>query len=251
MLSAGQDALLVAAGLGAGIINGAAGGGTLVSFPALLAVGYPALVANVTSTVGIWTGYVGGSAGFRAELADQRGRLARLTPTIVAGALLGGILLLTTPTRDFRRVAPYLLLLACGLFAVQPLLGRYLRRRGSAAHANAVIMHAGSFLGAVYGSYFGAGLGVLLLAVLGTTVAEPLVKVNGLRSVMALVINTVAVVVFLVHAHIAWAAAALMASSALVGGYLGSRWSRRIPTRALRTFVIVVGLASAVDLLAA
>lgn len=246
-----QQALLVLAGLGAGLINGAAGGGTLVSFPALLAAGYPALTANVTSSVGIWTGYVGGSAGFRKELVHQKHRLVSLSPTMVIGSVLGGVLLLTTPSRDFRLVAPYLLLVSCGLFAVQPHLRRHFLRRGAPARANATLMHSGSFLGAVYGSYFGAGLGVLLLAVLATTVPEPLVRVNGLRSVMSLVINTVAVLIFLLQAHIAWTGAGLMAGSALVGGYIGARVARRIPTSLLRTFVIAVGLATAVDLLVA
>lgn len=247
-LSSGQDALLLMAGLGAGIINGAAGGGTLVSFPALLAVGYPALTANVTSTVGIWTGYLGGSAGFRSELLGQKRRLAGLSPTIIGGSVLGGVLLLTTPTRDFRLVAPYLLVLACLLFTLQPYAASYFRRRGTATRANAALMHSGSFLGAVYGSYFGAGLGVVLLAVLASTIPEPLVRINGLRSVMALVINTVAVLIFVVHAHIAWRAAGLMAGSALMGGYVGARLARRIPTAALRAFVITVGMATAVDL---
>jgi uncharacterized membrane protein YfcA len=283
-LTGGQELLLVLAGLGAGLVNGAAGGGTLVSFPALLAVGYPALTANVTSTVGIWPGYLGGVAGFRREVAAQRDRLRSLAVTAVAGAVVGGILLLTTPGGDFRSLVPYLLLFSCLLFAAQPWLASRLRavggrrggrgadqegpgdgqgngpgggragepgggRAGDDGHAHLVLLHGGTFIAAVYGSYFGAGLGVVLLAVLGLATAEPLKRVNGLRSVLALIVNTVALVIFVAHAHVAWSAAGLMDGSALVGGYVGARIARRIPTVVLRSFIVVVGLVTALYLL--
>lgn len=247
-LSGGQELLLAAAGLGAGLVNGAAGGGTLISFPALLAVGYPALTANVTSTVGIWTGYLGGTAGFRQEVNAQRRRLAGLVPTAVAGAATGGALLLTTPSADFKFLAPYLLLFSCLLFAVQPVVRSWLGGRAD-PHAHAVAMQVGIFLASVYGAYFGAGLGVVMLAVLGTALPEPIKKVNGLRSVLALVVNTVAVVIFVAHAHVAWGAAGLMTGCALVGGYIGSRVARRVPASALRSGVIVLGLVTALRLL--
>jgi uncharacterized protein len=248
-LTGGQELLLAVAALGAGVVNGAAGGGTLISFPALLAVGYPALTANVTSTVGIWTGYLGGAAGFRRELANQRQRLRSMAATVVAGAVVGGILLLTTPTHDFKLLAPFLLLIACALFAFQPVLGSWLRRHDEAGRSHKVLLHGGSFVAAIYGAYFGAGLGVVLLAVLGTTLAEPLKRINGLRSVLALIINTVAVIIFVAHAHVAWRAAGLMTGSALVGGYLGARLARRIPTVALRVIIVTIGLFTALDLL--
>jgi uncharacterized protein len=247
-LSGDQDLLLLLAGFGAGVVNGAAGGGTLISFPALLAVGYPALTANVTSTVGIWTGYLGGTAGFRQEVQSQRDRLRELAATAAAGAAGGGILLLTTPSRDFRAIAPYLLLFSCLLFALQPPVRSWLADKGQ-ARSHRALMHLGSFVASVYGAYFGAGLGVVFLAVLGTALPDPLVRVNGLRSVLALIVNTVAVVIFLAHAHIAWAAAGIMAGCALVGGYLGSRLSRRIPSSVLRSLVILLGLTTAIRLL--
>jgi uncharacterized membrane protein YfcA len=255
-LTGGQELLLVLAGLGAGAVNGAAGGGTLISFPALLAVGYPALTANVTSTVGIWPGYLGGVAGFRREVAQQRDRLPPLAATVVSGAVLGGILLLTTPSGDFRSIAPYLLLFSCLLFAAQPLLasklGAAVSRRGGeggGGRLRLVLLHGGCFVAAIYGSYFGAGLGVVLLAVLGLATAEPLARVNGLRSVLSLIVNTVALVIFVAHAHVAWGAAGLMDGSALVGGYVGARVARRIPTVVLRTVIVVLGLTTAVYLL--
>jgi hypothetical protein len=255
-LTGGQEVLLVLAGLGAGVVNGAAGGGTLISFPALLAVGYPALTANVTSTVGIWPCYLGGVAGFRREVAQQRHRLRALAPTVVSGAVLGGILLLTTPSADFRSVVPYLLLFACLLFAVQPVLSSKLpgapgrgKVGGGTGHFHVVLLHGGCFLAAVYGAYFGAGMGVVLLAVLGLATAEPLVRVNGLRSVLSLIVNTVALIIFIAHAHVAWGAAGLMDGSALLGGYVGARAARRIPTVVLRTVIVVVGLTTALYLL--
>jgi uncharacterized membrane protein YfcA len=247
-LTTGRDLLLVLAGLGAGVVNGAAGGGTLLSFPALLAVGYPALTANLTSTVGIWSGYLGGAAGFRREVADQRARLLSLGGTAVAGAALGGVLLLTTPSRDFQLLAPFLLLFSCLLFAVQPLVASWLGRHDEGAVVHSLLLQSGTFVAAVYGAYFGAGLGVVLLAVLATALPESLVRVNGLRSVVALLVNTVAVVIFVVHARVAWSAAGLMAASALVGGYAGARLARRIPTVVLRVVIVTLGLVTAVHL---
>jgi uncharacterized membrane protein YfcA len=245
-----QIFLLVAAGLGAGIVNGAAGGGTLVSFPALLVVGYPALIANVTSTVGIWSGYLGGTAGFRVEVLAQRATLRALAFTVVAGAATGGVLLLTTPSHYFSELAPYLLLFSCGLFAVQPVVTKRLRSRPeSSRNAHHLGLHSGTFLAAVYGAYFGAGLGVVLLAVLSFTIDDSLNRINGLRSVLALTVNTVAVLIFVIHAQVAWRAAGLMAVSSLVGGYVGARAARRVPPVVLRTIILGLGLAAATRLL--
>jgi len=248
-LTSGDQLLLIAAGLGAGVVNGAAGGGTLISFPALLAVGYPALTANVTSTVGIWTGYLGGAAGFQKEVRDQRDRLRSLAGTVIAGGVLGGILLLTTPSNDFKVLAPYLLLFSCLLFAVQPLLARRLRAAGEERHSHRVLLHAGTFVASIYGAYFGAGLGVVMLAVLGLALPDPLVRINGLRTVLALLVNTVAVLIFVIHAHVAWNAAGLMAGAALIGGYVGARASRRIPPVLLRIIILALGLATSIRLL--
>jgi uncharacterized membrane protein YfcA len=248
-LSAGQGVLLGFAGLGAGFVNGAAGGGTLISFPALLAAGYPALTSNVTSTVGIWPGYLGGSAGFRKEVKDQRPNVRLVTPAVVAGAAIGGVLLLTTPSHDFEALAPFLLLAACLLFVAQPVVSRRLRERGAAGRSHNLVLHIGTFVAAIYGAYFGAGLGVVLLAVLGTALTEPLARVNGLRSVVALLVNTVAVTIFVLRAHVAWLAAGLMAFSAFVGGYAGARVARRVPSTLLRFAVVAIGVASALDLL--
>lgn len=250
MLDGGQEALLAFAALGAGIVNGAAGGGTLLSFPALLAVGYPALTANITSTIGIWPGYVGGVAGYRREISTQPERLRQLGLTALAGGILGGILLLTTPSSFFKVLAPYLLLFSCALFALQPLLSKHLAKRREAGHSHTWLLQGGVFVASIYGAYFGAGLGVVYLAVLAITLPDALGRINGLRSLLSLIVNTAAMVVFLVSSsHIAWLAAGIMAGCALVGGYIGAHIARRVPTVVLRLVVICLGLATSIDLL--
>lgn len=245
----GQAGFLSAAGLVAGIVNGVAGGGSLVSFPALLAAGYPALGANVTSTVAIWPGYLGGTAGFRREVGEQTRRIRQVGGTTLAGAIIGAVLLLTTPSGWFRHLAPFFILGACVLFALQPLLARRLRARDVPGGGRPALLHAGSFCSAVYGSYFGAGLGVLLLGVLGLALPDRLLKLNGLRSVLSLGINSVAVVVFAAAAPVAWSAVALMAATSLAGGFLGANFARWLPAPALKVLVIALGLVTALRLL--
>jgi len=253
-LSGGDQLVVALAGLGAGFANGVAGGGSLISFPALIAVGHSALVANVTSTVGIWPGYVGGVAGFRDELASQRERVRALLPVSLVGGVAGALLLLATPADSFRTVAPYLILAACAMFGAQPLVARRLaarprrRERPQTRHVPTPAL-VGTLLAAVYGGYFGAGMGVILLAVLGLTLTDSLVRINGLRGSLSLLINSVAVVVFLVGGDVAWAAAGLLAGTSLVGGYAGARLSRRLPVPVLRAVVLAFGLVASLRLL--
>lgn len=249
VLDGGQEAFLALAAFGAGIVNGAAGGGTLLSFPALLAVGFPALTANVTSSVGIWTGYLGGVAGFRREVVGQPDRLRALAATVVAGGVAGAVLLLTTPSGDFRLAAPYLVLFACVLFGLQPLLADRLSRRRQAGHDHRWLLQSGVFLVSVYGAYFGAGAGIVYLAVLAITLTDSLGRLNGLRSVLSLIVSTASVLVFVFSAHVAWLAAGVMAGGALVGGYVGAHVARRIPTAVFRVVVVGLGLATAIELL--
>jgi uncharacterized membrane protein YfcA len=249
----GDDVLLAVAGLGAGFVNGVAGGGSLISFPALLATGQSALVANVTSTVGIWTGYVGGVAGFRSELTNQRARVRALAPVALGGGLAGSVLLLVTPEDAFAAAAPFLVLAACALFAAQPRLTATIRARPRTTEPRAPVPAAGlvgTFGAGIYGAYFGGGLGVVLLTVLGLALEDSLVRINGLRGVLALLINSLAVVVFAAAADVQWRAAAVLATTALVGGYLGARVSRRMPVPVLRAAVIALGVAAAVAMLA-
>jgi hypothetical protein len=243
-----RDVFVALAGLGAGMVNGIAGGGTLVSFPVLLAVGVPALRANVTSTVGIFPGYLGGVAGFRGEIADQKDRLRALAPVAVAGGIGGAVLLLVTPSGAFSRAAPYLILVSCGLFASQPFLAR--RLEGAGGRSRWLLAQGGVLVACAYGSYFGAGLGVLLLAVLGIAMPDRLTRMSALRSVISLGVNTIAAAIFVVAAHVAWTYVGLLAVASLVGGYAGARLARKVPAGPLRVVIILIGLAAAARLFA-
>jgi uncharacterized membrane protein YfcA len=249
-LGAFHIALLVVGGFGAGIFNGVAGGGSLISFPLLLALGYPALTANITNTVGIWPGYAGGVIGFRNQISDQRGRLVRLSPIAVLGGVAGAILLLTTPSSAFRSLAPWLVLGASALFAVQPLVRRAL---GGPTHVTPrtrpILLAGGTFLASVYGGYFGAGLGVMLLAILGLTLPDSILRTSGLRTALSILVNGVAAGVFLIHGGLAWEAVGLLAIGSLGGGWIGARVALSISPASLRLVVVVVGLATTVKLL--
>jgi uncharacterized membrane protein YfcA len=254
---AGSAIAVAVAGLGAGIANGAAGGGSLIAFPALLAVGYPALTANVTTTVAIWPGYIGGTAGFADELKAQRARIRLLVPAMLSGAAVGVVCLLALPSADFRVVVPYLILVSCVLFGTQPIIARWAaaraRRRGQTDERpvweHPLFLHGGVALGAAYGAYFGAALGVMLLALLSFAIRDTLVRINGLRSAISLFVNSVGAVCFLAFAPVAWLPIPLMAVSSLVGGYLGARLSKRLPAPVLRAVIIVFGVVTAVRLL--
>jgi uncharacterized protein len=248
-LSAAHATLIALAGLGAGIFNGVAGGGSLISFPLLLALGYPARTANITNTVGIWPGYLGSAAGFRAEIADQKGRLARLSPVAVAGGVIGAILLLTTSSALFARLAPYLILGAAALFAAQPLLRRALDGGSSTSRTRSVLLTGGTFGASIYGGYFGAGMGVMLLAILGLALPDSITRTSGLRTVLSIMVNGVAAAVFLVHRGLAWQAVGWLALGSVVGGWIGARVALSIPAWALRAVVILIGVGTAVKLL--
>jgi uncharacterized protein len=249
-LTAAHIVFLILGGLGAGIINGVAGGGSLISFPLLLALGYPALTANVTNTVGIWPGYAGGAAGFRDEITGQRERLVRLAPVALAGGVAGAILLLTTSSATFKSLAPWLVLGASVLFAAQPLLRRALAGSSHAPpRTRPILLAGGTFAASVYGGYFGAGLGVMLLAILGLALPDSIVRTSGLRTALSILVNGVAAAVFLIHGGLAWRAVGLLAAGSLVGGWIGARVALRIPAMALRIVVVAVGLATVIKLL--
>jgi uncharacterized membrane protein YfcA len=247
-LTAGRDALLVLAGLGAGIFNGVAGGGTLISFPTLLAMGFPAITANMTSSVGIWPGYVGGVVGFRSQIEDQRSTVRTLAPVAVVGALGGAVLLITTSATVFARLAPWLVLFASALFAIQPLLVKRLNIH--AEHpVRRVVLLGGTFLAALYGGYFGAGIGVVLLAVLGLALPDTLLRTSGMRAALSVLVSAVAGVVFIARGTLVWQAVAMLAIGSLLGGYLGARAATRLPAGGLRVVVVLIGTATALRLL--
>jgi uncharacterized membrane protein YfcA len=246
------DLLVAAAGVVGGAVNAVAGGGTLITFPVLLATGQSALSANITSSVGLLAGYSGGSLAYRRELAGQRGRFLRLALPGVIGGVTGALLLLATPKGSFRSVVPYLVLFACALLLAQPWLSA--RLAGRTEHDGVtrvgVALPVVVFLGAVYGGYFGAVLGVVLLAVLGLLIDDGLQRLNALKGVLSLTINVAAVVVFLISARVAWVHAGCLAAGALVGGVAGVRLARRLPAEMLRYAVAAIGTVVAAVLIA-
>jgi uncharacterized membrane protein YfcA len=255
--SLGDVVLSAAAGFGAGAANAIAGGGTLLTFPALLAAGVSPVLANTTSAVGLLAGYAGGSFGYRRELAGQRGRLRALALVSLAGGVAGAVLLLVTSEAAFGAVVPFLVLLSCALLVAQPGLARRVARRRTRARPGprrttreiTAPLVAGVGLASVYGSYFGAGLGVLLLGVLGVLLSDDLQRLNALKGLLSLVVNAVGVVVFVATGHVVWTYAGIIAVTSLLGGLAGSSLARRIPPVALRTAVVVLGTVVALALL--
>ena len=247
-LGGGEVVLLGGAGLLAGGVNAIAGGGSLISFPALLAVGYPSVTANVTNNVALLPGYVGGTLAYRDELSGQGSRARRLGATSAAGGLVGAVLLIVSPPGVFEAIVPFLILLSCALLVAQPAASRAVERRGH--QGRPALVHAGVLLAAIYGGYFGAGVGIMLLAALGAFLPDDMQRLNALKGLLSLVISAVAVVYFALFGPVAWAAAAVMAATSLAGGQLGVRVARRLSAAALRWVVVSFGTAVAVVLLA-
>ena len=241
----------MAAGLGAGMINTIVGSGTLITFPTLLAVGFSPLVANVSNTVGLVPGVATGVYGYRAELRGQRARLIRLGSSSLLGGLTGGILLLARPDA-FRAIVPYLVISAAVLMGVQPMLTRWLRRRleeGAAPRESRLLLPPLTFAAGIYGGYFGAAQGVILLALMGLLVDDDLQRLNATKNVLAGLVNGVAAVLFISFSSVAWTAAGLLALGSTVGGALGAMVARRIPAALLRGVVVVGGVTVGVVLL--
>jgi uncharacterized membrane protein YfcA len=261
-LEPAQLVLLATAALVAGAVNAVAGGGSLISFPALLAVGYPALTANVTNSVALTPGYLGGTVGYRRELAGQRARVIALGVTSASGAVVGAVLLLISSQALFERIVPFLIFLACGLLALQTRLARLVRERragdgrqapagrGGADRHSAPLLVA-QFLAAGYGAYFGAGVGIMMLAILGIFLSDSLQRLNALKGLLSLLVAVVAAVWFVVFAEVSWVAVAVMAAASLLGGQLGVLLARRLNDQVLRWLVIAFGVAVGLRLLLA
>jgi uncharacterized membrane protein YfcA len=261
-LEPAQLLLLAAAALLAGAVNAVAGGGSLLSFPALLAVGYPAITANVTNSVALTPGYFGGTLGYRRELAGQRRRILALGATSAVGAVVGAFLLLLSSPELFERIVPWLIFLACGLLAVQTRLARLVRARragnGDPAPSNparsdrhTAPLFATQFLAAAYGAYFGAGVGIMMLAILGIFLTDSLQRLNALKGLLSFLISLVAAVYFALLAEVSWVAVAVMAVASLLGGQLGVLVARRLNDQVLRWLVIAFGVAVGLRLLLA
>jgi len=245
----GLDYLFIAlASVAAGLVNAVAGGGTLITFPVLTAVGVPAVPANITNTVALCPGFFGATLAQREALRGQRRRLWITVPVSVAGGIAGGILLLATDENTFRGIIPFLLLLASVLLAAQDWLRAWLVRwkwhhvPGHVSDARVAIPLA---LGAVYGGYFGAGLGVMMLAMFGLLLDDSLTRLNALKSVTALVINVAAALFFVFSGEVVWPVAGVMAAGALLGGAFGGRLASRIRPETLRWVVVAIGAIAA------
>jgi uncharacterized membrane protein YfcA len=243
---------LAAAAVMAGAINAIAGGGSLISFPALVAAGYPAKVANVTNTVAIWPGTIAGSFAYRAELGRRRRRLLLLIAPSVVGASAGSLLLLLTPEGAFDAIVPFLILFACLLLALQTPMRRLAdhHRLGSVNNDDVPLtLHAAIFLAAVYGAYFGAGLGIMTLAFLSILVPDDIQHANALKGLLAMLINGLAAAYFAVSGLVEWGPVVVMALGAVAGGYLGVSVARRFPAGVLRASIVAYGVVVAVVLL--
>jgi uncharacterized protein len=285
------------AGMAAGAINAIVGSGSLITFPTLLAFGFPPVVANVSNNVGLVPGNVSGAWGYRRELAGQRSRLMRLGLFSVAGSLAGAIALLSLPSGSFQGIVSVLILIACVLVLVQPRLNSRLAARrqrqaeaagararaaagarsriantagggaeagtaaaddasaqdpaqaGNGAETTSPVLAGGVFGAAVYGGYFGAAQGVLVIGLLGSFLDEPLQRVNAAKNVLVALVNGTAAIVYIIFAHVAWLVVVLIAAGSTVGGLIGARYGRRLPPFALRLFVVAIGIVSVIKLI--
>jgi uncharacterized membrane protein YfcA len=240
-----QFVLVGFAAIAAGAVNALAGGGTLITFPMLTAVGLPAIMANVTNTVALCPGYIGGTLAQINDLKDQQRRLWYLLPAGVIGGLIGGILLLHTGEKLFRGLVPFLILAASLLLGIQEPVRAWLTRRMSAnaaggTHERWAALPVG--IAAIYGGYFGAGLSVIILAALGLTFEDSLTRLNALKQLIGFSVNVAAAVFFLFSGKVVWLAALVMAVGALIGGVLGGRLAGRVKPVTLRWMVVTIGI---------
>jgi uncharacterized membrane protein YfcA len=251
--------LIMVAGVGAGAINSLVGSGTLITFPTLVALGFPPVTATMSNAIGLVAGGVSGTVGYRKELAGQWHRLRWQIPASVTGALIGSFLLLHLPEKVFIQIVPVLLILALLLVIAGPRIQAYARRRAEAAGRSAehvpplrmAALVVGTFAVGVYGGYFTAAQGILLMGVMGALLPEDMQRMNAAKNLLSLLVNIVAAVAYTLVAfdRISWLAAGLIAVGSLVGGWLGSRYGRRLSPNALRAVIVVVGLIGLVRLL--
>ena len=267
---------IFAAGLAAGTINTVVGSGTLITFPTLLAFGYPPVLANVSNNVGLVPGVASGVYGYRSELGGQRRRLIRLGSASVCGGLVGAILLLTLPQSAFKAIVPALIGVAVVMVIIQPRLAKWVAERQRARAALATPDGAGAdgasavavaappkveeaiggpvlwvlvFLAGIYGGYFGAAQGVLLIGMLGIALNDSLQRINAAKNVLAGLVNGLAAVVFILATHIDWGVAGLIAAGSIIGGQVGARIGKRLPPWGLRVVIVCVGTAALIKLL--
>lgn len=245
MIDAASIALVGGAALIGGAVNAIAGGGSLITFPALVAVGLPPVIASVTNTVAMCPGYLGASLAQRRDLAGQGGRAGLMLPVGAAGGVAGALLLLHTGSRAFEVLVPFLILIAALLVGLQDRIRRWLVARVHQHHAELLaVLPIG--LAAIYGGYFGAGMGVMVLAALGVVLDDTLTRINALKQTISLVVNVAAALVFVGWGPVDWTITLVMAGGALLGGALGGLFSTKVPPQVLRLAVVVLGLAVSV-----
>jgi uncharacterized protein len=262
------------AGLAAGTINTVVGSGTLITFPTLLGFGYAPVLANVSNNVGLVPGVLSGIYGYRKELEGQRARVLRLGSASLLGGIVGAIALLVLPQSAFKAIVPALICVALVMVVVQPWLAKKLSARAARKEAaskgtdskgtdsketgsgdsrervaGGPVVWVLVFLMGIYGGYFGAAQGILLIGLLGTTLDDSLQRVNAVKNVLACVVNAVAAVIFIAATHIEWTGAALIAAGSIIGGQIGARVGRRLPPWGLRAVIACVGVAALIRLL--
>ena len=244
-----QALAILAAGGAAGAINVVVGSGTLITFPVLLAFGYAPVVANVSNTIGLVPGSVAGAVGYRRELRGQAARIRTLACATAAGAATGATLLLTLPASAFRDIVPVFIGAALVLIIVAPRLGELLRRRRGHAHPRiGPATLAAVFVTGVYGGYFGAAQGIMLLAILGLALDDTLQRINATKNILAGLANLLSGVIFALVAHVYWPAVGLIAIGSISGGALGARYGRRLAPGPLRALIVAVGIVAIVRL---
>ena len=246
--SAPDLALLILTGVLSGVVNAVAGGGSLLLFPALLAVGFTPLAANVTNSVAQCPGYVGLALGSRRELRGQQARVLATAGVAVAGSLVGSLLLLVLPTEVFDAVVPVLVALASVLLGVQPWLSRWIGRPHPDAPDRRAILLPAVFVAAIYGGYFGGALGIILIAVLALTAHDDLRRLNAVKGMLSLIVSVVSVLVFAFGAPVSWLSVALLAPTTLAGGFVGAKLAGRLPAPVLRVAVVATGVTVSIYL---
>lgn len=239
-----QFLLAALAAMAAGAVNALAGGGTLITFPALVALGVPAVAANVTNTVALSPGYLGGTLAQKKDLQGQGRRLWQVLPAAVIGGVLGGFLLLKTGEKLFTELVPYLILLASGLLAIQAPVRAWLSRRTESNQGTGLEKFSWLPVGlaSIYGGYFGAGLSVIVLSALGLTVEDNMTRLNALKQAIAFAVNVAAAVFFVFSGQVIWTLAIVMAAGALIGGTLGGKLAGKIKPSTLRWTVVIIGV---------
>jgi uncharacterized membrane protein YfcA len=244
-----EAAIIALAGLWAGLINAVVGSGTLVTFPVLVALGYPPVTATTSNAIGLITGSITGAVGYRSELEGQGRRLTRYAVASLLGAIVGAVLLLKLPADAFETVVPVLVGLSVILVLVQPLLSRRLSNRTAVDRTESPLLYVLIFLVGIYGGYFTAAQGIMLVGVMGLLVADPLQRLNAFKNALAAVVNVVAGVIYAFVAPVSWPVVAVLAVSSTVGGLLGATVGKRLSPRVLRGVIVVIGVAAVVHLL--